>query len=158
MRAYLCGAIEYSPDQGRGWRRNVAAILESVGHECYDPAEDERKNLDEEELANFRAWKLNDLPRFQKAVRKIIAWDLDQIEHQADYLICFWDEYAGKGAGSQGEITFAHRHGIPVYMVLGLPREQVSGWLLGCASEVFEDFGTFESFMRNKYATAEVQG
>ena len=158
MRAYLCGAIEYSPDHGRGWRRTVAAILESVGHECYDPAEDERKNLDEEELANFRAWKLHDLPRFQKAVRKIIAWDLDQIEHQADYLVCFWDEYAGKGAGSQGEITFAHRHGIPVYMVLGLPREHVSGWLLGCASEVFADFAAFESFLRHKFATAEVQG
>jgi hypothetical protein len=158
MRAYLCGAIEYSPDHGRGWRNALAAVLRDLGHEWYDPAEDERKNLDDDELAGFRGWKLTDLPRFQQTIRKIIAWDLEQIERRTDYIICYWDEHAGKGAGSQGELTVAHRRGIPVYMVLGTPRERVSGWLLGCATEVFEDFDSLGMFLRDKYATAKVQG
>ena len=50
------------------------------------------------------------------------------------------DEAAARGAGTQGEITYAHRAGIPVYLVLGMPQEKISGWVLGCASEVFADF------------------
>ena len=48
MLAYLAGAIEYAPDLGRGWRREVAAFLKTLGHDVYDPAEDERKSLTEE--------------------------------------------------------------------------------------------------------------
>jgi hypothetical protein len=152
MRVYLGGAIEYSPDKGRGWRSELTPMLREIGHEWYDPAEDERKNLEEEEIANFREWKANDFPRFQRAIRKIIQYDLDRIEHHTDYIICFWDEHAGKGAGTQGELTIAHRREIPVYLVLGMPRERVSGWLLGCATEVFDDFESLKKFLRAKYA------
>jgi hypothetical protein len=152
MRAYLGGAIEYSPDKGRRWRSELTPILRELGHEWYDPAEDEQKNLDAEEVAQFRKWKATDFPRFQQAIRKIIQYDLDWIEHHTDYIICFWDEYGVKGAGTQGELTIAFRRGIPVYLVLGMPREKVSGWLLGCATEVFEDFESLKEFLRAKYA------
>ena len=39
-----------------------------------------------------------------------------------------------------------------MYLVLGLPRDKVSGWILGCATEVFEDFGSIKTFLREKYA------
>jgi hypothetical protein len=152
MRAYLGGAIEYSPDRGRRWRSELTSVLRELGHEWYDPAQDERKNLDEEEVMDFRKWKTSDFPRFQRAIRKIIQYDLDQIEHHTDYIICFWDEHAGKGAGTQGELTFAFRRKVPVYLVLGMERDKVSGWLLGCATEVFEDFDSLKKFLRANYA------
>ena len=147
MLFYLAGSIEYSPDLGKGWRAEITPLLKSLGHQVYDPAEDEKKNLTETEMREFRAWKSTDLPRFQQTVRKIIAYDLDFIERRCDAIVCYWDSYAGRGAGTQGELTFAHRLGIPVYMICGVPVEEISGWLLACASEVFTDFGSFRDFM-----------
>src|SRR5215475_5637883 len=63
---YLSGAIEYSPDHGRAWRAAVTPLLQSLGHQVYDPSLDEKKNLSEEERAHFRAWKRTDLERFQQ--------------------------------------------------------------------------------------------
>lgn len=151
MLAYLSGSIEYSPDYGKSWRAELTPFLRALGHEVYDPAADEKKNLSEEEVRDFRTWKTADLLRFQRTVRKIIAWDLDWIEEKSDYVVCFWDEHAGRGAGTQGELTFAHRAGVPVYLVLGMPAERVSGWILGCASEVFGSFEELRSFLVERY-------
>ena len=146
MLFYLAGSIEYSPDLGKGWRAEITPVLRELGHEVYDPAEDELKNLSEAEAREFRAWKNSDLGRFQQTVRKIIAYDLDLIEHRCDAVVCYWDEHAGRGAGTQGELTFAHRLGIPVYLIAGMPVERISGWLLGCASGVFTSFEEFRGF------------
>ncbi len=152
MRVYLSGSIEYSADLGVSWRAELTPFLRSLGHEVYDPAADVRKNLTDEEVREFRKWKTTDLPRFQATVRKIIAWDLDWIEQKSDYVICFFDAAAQRGAGTQGELTVAHRAGIPVYLVLGLPIEQISGWILGCATQVFTDFQQLRAFLAAKFA------
>lgn len=147
MLFYLAGSIEYSPDLGKAWRASMTPMLKSLGHDVYDPAEDEIKNLTEVEAREFRSWKKNDLARFRRTVQKIIAYDLDLIEHRCDAIVCYWDRYAGRGAGTQGELTFAHRLGIPVYLICSVPIEEISGWLLGCATEIFSGFEEFFSFM-----------
>jgi hypothetical protein len=152
MFFYLAGSIEYSPDLGKGWRAEITPVLKALGHEVYDPAEDELKNLTETEAREFRTWKATDLGRFRRTIQKIIAYDLDLIEHQSDGIVCYWDQHAGRGAGTQGELTFAHRMGTPVYLICGMPVEQISGWLLGCATEVFASFEEFHAFARNTLA------
>ena len=152
MLFYLAGSIEYSPDFGKAWRAEITPFLKALGYQVYDPAEDEMKNLSEVEVREFRSWKKSDLARFQETVRKIIAYDLDLIERHADAVLCYWDEHAGRGAGTQGELTFAHRIGIPVYLVCGIPIEQMSGWLLGCATEVFTCLEDFRAFATNYHA------
>ncbi len=149
MLAYLAGAIEYAPDHGRGWRRQVAAFLKASGHDVYDPAEDERKSLTEEEQQNLRAWKTADFPRFQTAVRKIIDFDLD-IVSRADCVVCYWDDNAARGGGTSAELTWARRRGIPVYMVTPLPVPSISGWVLGCCSEIFGTFEGLEALFRSQ--------
>jgi len=155
MRAYLCGAIEYAPDHGTAWRAAVTPFLESLGHTVYDPARDEKKNLSDEERLHFRQWKITDMPRFQETIRKIIAYDLDHIELKTDFLLCYWDQYAQRGAGTQAELTIAHRLGLPVYLVLGMPVAQVSGWILGCSSQVFQDFEELKKFIQAELAVAK---
>ncbi len=155
MLGYLCGAIEYSPDHGKAWRAEITPFLRSLGHEVYDPALDEKKTLTDEEVRDFRKWKSADLLRFQSTVRKIIDYDLDWIEHKCDYVVAYWDEYAGRGAGSQGELTAAYRRGIPVYFVTTIPIDKVSGWILGCATEVFTNFEELKSFLVEKYDSAQ---
>jgi hypothetical protein len=156
MLAYLCGAIEYSPDHGKAWRAEITPFLKSMGHEVYDPALDEKKNLSDEEVREFRTWKVTDLHRFQGTIRKIIDYDLDWIENRCDYIVAFWDEYAGRGAGSQGELTVAYRRGIPVYLVTGVAVAQISGWILGCATEVFRDFAELKNYLALKYGTERI--
>ena len=74
MLAYLSGSIEYAPDNGKSWRAEITPFLRGLGHDVYDPAADEQKNLSDDEVRNFRSWKSRDLPRFQCTVRKIIAF------------------------------------------------------------------------------------
>jgi hypothetical protein len=155
MLVYLSGAIEYSPDHGKSWRTDVTPFLRSLGHDVYDPAEDQKKNLSAAERREFRGWKHSDLPRFQQTIRKIIAYDLDWIEQRTDYIVAYWDEHASRGAGSQAELTLAHRQGIPVYLVTELPVSHISGWILGCASEVFSSFEALKQFLTGRYSEVE---
>jgi len=151
-RAYLSGAIEHASDGGTGWRRQLASFLErELGHEAYDPAADEKKDLTEEEQAGFRRWKIEDPARFRDVVRKIIAWDLDRIQARTDYVVAFWDDSSGRGGGTAAEITLAYRLGKPVYLVLGMPRDAASGWILAAATEVFQDFDELRTFLRDKF-------
>jgi hypothetical protein len=139
MKVYLSGAIEHAGDGGRGWRAAISEVLrDELQHEVYDPVVDEKKNLTVEELANFRRWKLEDPARFREVVRKIIAWDLDHVEREADYLVALWDRAAAQGGGTAAEVTLAHRLGKPVYLLLGMPAAEASGWVLSAATEVFE--------------------
>ena len=147
MLVYLCGAIEYAPDFGKAWRAEVTAFLRGLGHAVYDPALDEKKNLSDEEVRDFRKWKSSDLPRFQRTIRKIIAYDLDLVERECDCIVAYWDEFSGRGAGTQGELTVAHRRGIPIYLVTAIPVEKISGWILGCASHVFTSFDELKAHM-----------
>ena len=152
MLAYLCGPIEFAADGGKLWRAKLAPYLrEDLGHRVYDPAEDEKKNLSEEEAAHFREWKSSDLERFRRTVRKIIAFDLDLIENKADYLICLWDSPSAQSGGTPAELTAAHRKGIPVYLVTSLPLDQISGWMLACADQMFTSVEDLKKFMSARY-------
>lgn len=128
-----------------------AFLREQLGHRVYDPAEDEQKNLSEEEVSHFREWKTADLERFRRVIRKIIAFDLDLIENQADYLICFWDALA-KSGGTSAEMTVAHRKGIPVYLVSTLPAEEISGWMLGCSDQLFRSVEDLKEFLVARFS------
>jgi nucleoside 2-deoxyribosyltransferase len=152
MLAYLCGPIEFAEDNGRLWRRQLSPFLrENLGHRVYDPAEDEQKNLTVEEVKHFREWKTSDLERFRRVVRKIVTFDLDLIENKADYLICFWDALAQSG-GTSAEMTVAYRKGIPVYLVSALPAAAISGWMLGCADQLFTSVEELKEFLTARYS------
>jgi nucleoside 2-deoxyribosyltransferase len=155
MLAYLCGPIEFAADGGKMWRRKLTPFLrENLGHRVYDPAEDVKKNLTDEEAANFREWKTKDVERFRRVVRKIIHFDLDLIENKADYLICHIDAGTSAGISSGGtpaELTVAYRKGIPVYLVTPMPAEEVSGWMLACADQVFGSVEELKTFLLARY-------
>jgi nucleoside 2-deoxyribosyltransferase len=154
MLAYLCGPIEFAPDGGKMWRRKLTPFLHNdLGHRVYDPAEDEKKNLTDEEVANFRSWKEIDTERFRRVIRKIIQYDLDIVENKADYIICFLGGTAAalSSGGTAAELTFAHRRGIPVYLVTDTPLGQISGWMLACADRVFANVDELKKFLFDRY-------
>jgi len=152
MKAYLAGAIEHSPDNGKAWRVDITEFLQQeFGHDVYNPHIEEPKILTPEEREQFRLLKTENLPEFQKIVRKLIRNDIKSILTEIDYIICLWDEYAEKGGGSYGELTFAFYHGIPVYMVTPMELAHISGWILGCTTDFFKNFDELKTFLQDKF-------
>jgi nucleoside 2-deoxyribosyltransferase len=154
MLAYLCGPIEFAADGGKLWRRKLTPFLHNdLGHRVYDPAEDEKKNLTDEEAGHFREWKEADVERFRRVLRKIIQYDLDIIENRADYVICCLtgDAAVVSSGGTSSELTFAHRRGIPVYLVTETPVGEISGWVLACADRVFRNVDELKKFLLERY-------
>ena len=152
MLAFLCGAMECAPDGGREWRERIRVWLQDyLNHRVYDPTEEAHRLLSKEELQNLRVWKTTDFERYRKVMRIIINHDLDVMANQADYVICFWDEAAAQGGGTQAELTAAYRKAIPVYLVADMPLKQVSGWVLGCTDRVFLRFEELKSFLMATY-------
>ena len=140
MRFYLAGAVEHAADHGCAWRAEISLFLRALGHESFDPVSEELACLTDEERRSFRGWKATDLNRYRRALQKIITHDLDVVEHRCDAVIALWDLAAQRGAGTQAEVSLAFRAGKPVLLVTATPLREVSGWILGCASEVFESF------------------
>ena len=150
---YLAGAIEYAPDSGRGWRREIGAFLrDELGMPVFDPCVNEVSLLNAEENANFRHWKRHDRERFLPVIRRIIDYDIGQLLEQTQFIVCLWDEYVSRGAGTAGELTVAYLHGIPVYLVCAIPPENLSSWAAGCATEVVSDFESLKAILREHYA------
>ena len=153
MLVYLCGSAEFGGGGGKLWRHKLAPFLrDRLGHRVYDPTEDDKKNLSQQEIDNFKHWKMTDLDRFRRVARKIIAFNLELIERKADYLICHWDAEAALNGGACAELTAAHRKGIPVYLVATVPVEEVSGWALGCSDQVFSSVDSLKVFLAARFS------
>ena len=152
MRAYLSGAIEHAPDGGRIWRQDIEEWLgRELGHTVYNPSKEESTVLTEEELKNYRLWRKTDYSRFKSIVRRFIQQDLKVLQTEVDYIICLWDKYVLWGGGTHGELTMACHLKIPVYTVIGIPRNEVSAWILGCSTEEFESFEELKAYLKKRY-------
>ena len=152
MKAYLSGGMENAPELGRAWREDLTDWLSvELGHSVFNPVEVQYKVLSEDELENFRDWRFDERDRFKTTARKFIEGDLNAIETEIDYVICFWDSTVWKGGGTHGEVTTAYRLGIPVYLVIDIPFEDVSSWILGCSSREFDSFDNLKSFLLETY-------
>ena len=53
--------------------------------------------------------------------------------------------------GTSSELTFAHRRGIPVYLVTDAPVGEISGWMLACADRVFANVDELKKFLLERY-------
>jgi hypothetical protein len=149
---YLAGAIENAPDSGSSWREEMSLFLQQdLGHLVFNPCLEESHILTPEEFQHFRKWKTTDLKRFRKTLHKIISTDLNTLIDKVDYIICLWDHYVLRGGGTQGELTMAFWHKIPVYMVSTIPLEKLSSWIIGCTTEIFEDFESLKDFLSKTY-------
>jgi len=56
-----------------------------------------------------------------------------------------------RGGGTHGELTVAYVNKIPVYLVLGVPLQDISGWIIGCATQIFTDFSSLKEFLLQTY-------
>jgi hypothetical protein len=155
-RVYLAGAIEHAPDGGREWRDLMSQFLvQALGFDVFNPCVEEHSLLKPDEKHNFRTWKKSDPERFRRIVRRFVDNDLAHLTRDTLFVVCLWDEYANRGAGTAGELTVAYLLRIPIYLVQGCPMDSIPGWILACASEILPDFSSLQDFLRRRYPRHE---
>ncbi|MFL3027397.1 MAG: hypothetical protein ACJZ1O_03815 [Candidatus Neomarinimicrobiota bacterium] len=152
MIAYLSGAIEYSHDEGEGWRNNITEWLASkLHHSVINPVEESRLIISNTDSHDYRNWKETDLERYKNFINKFVLRDIKAVTKEANYIICLWNKEVFKGAGTHGEVTLAFEHGIPVYVVNQVPLTDLSGWIIACSAEVFKNFEELKLFLLRKF-------
>ncbi|MFH1851509.1 MAG: hypothetical protein ABIA75_04125 [Candidatus Neomarinimicrobiota bacterium] len=153
MKAYLSGAMEYEADEGKSWRAEVESWLRTnLGHTAFNPVTETERLAGIEDVRDYRQWKQTDIQRYRHFVRQFVDHDLGAVRNDCDYLICYWNQATSRGGGTHGEITVAYLSGKPVYLICEPPPEEISGWILACASVIFRSFAELKIFLMSSYS------
>jgi hypothetical protein len=154
LRVYLSGGMEYAHREGINWRSALQRWVEQkLGHRVFNPnAESERFLAKHLPKGSFRALKSKNPNRFVHLVRRIVDLDSRAIAYHSDYLICYWDHSAMRGAGTKGELTLARFFRKPVYMVTRMNQVNIPAWVLGCTTKMFRSFDELKHFLLKQYA------
>jgi hypothetical protein len=155
MHVYLSGGMEYAQNEGKDWRLEIENwIRKELKHIVFNPnvisEKYLRKMLQEN---NFRDLKSTNIDAYIKVVKKFVIQDSREIATRSDYVICYWDASAQRGAGTKGELTIAKYFGRPVYLVTHIPKVNIPGWILGCVSEFFSSFEELKKYLKLNYNT-----
>ena len=148
-RVYLSGGMEYADGEGVHWRKEMQEWLEkNLLHIVFNP------NVESDKFFNarypevdFRKLKIENVLLYQEIVRHLVEIDCKEIAERSDYVICYWDEGAAKGAGTKGELTMAKYFGKPVYLVTSFELHDIPGWVLGCVTKTFKNFDELKKFL-----------
>lgn len=159
LRVYLSGGMEYAHKEGSDWRNDIEDwIRTSLGHEVFNPNKESARYLSGLLNGNdFRSLKSTDLKRFTELVSGIVDLDSKELAERTDYVVCYWDHSAQRGAGTKGELTIARLYGKPVYMVTETHPENIPGWILGCTSEMFSSFEGLKQYLLGQFSTTKEQ-
>ena len=151
-RVYLSGGMEYAQYEGADWRAEIEDWIRTIlGHSVFNPNKESAKFLRKHVRGDFRRLKTEDTPRFTKIVARIVDLDSKEIARRSDYVVCYWDRSAQRGAGTKGEVTIARLFGKPVYMVTEMRPENIPGWILGCTTKIFGTFHELKQFMEKEF-------
>ena len=144
--------MEYAKNDGADWREEITLwLIKNLNHSVIDPVVESKKLIKNYKETEFRSWKQTDPKKYIDIIRIAIKKDLDAVVNKADYIICLWDENVFKGAGTHSEVTFAYYHNKPIYLVNKLPINDLSGWVMSCATEIVNDFESLKVLLKNKY-------
>jgi hypothetical protein len=141
--------MEYAEGEGVHWRKEMQSWLEnSLEHSVFNPnVESDSFFAQQYPNVDFRTAKKENVELYQEIVRHLVEIDCKEIAERSDYLICYWDEGAVKGAGTKGELTMAKYFGKPVYLVTSFALHDIPGWVLGCVTKTFNNFDELKSFL-----------
>jgi hypothetical protein len=141
--------MEYAENEGRDWRRHLQEWLEKeLESTVFNPNTESRIFLDTSYPGiDFRATKQEHPDRYREIVAQLVALDCREIAEHTDFVICYWDQGASRGAGTKGELTLARFFGKPVYLVTAFAFPEIPGWVIGCTDRMFPDFDALKRFL-----------
>lgn len=130
---YLAGAMQYHPDGGIKWRRNLKHALNKKGYYCIDPTREENNLFLEDD------WKMinDNFDRFQNNFRKIINNDLYFVK-MSGIIICHYDDFLGGGTFHEIGQSYLLNKKLYLINVNKKPLDKLSWWALGCCTKVVD--------------------
>ena len=145
--------MEYAVNEGSDWRSEMDAWLKSsLSHQVFNPnVESKRFLLRKLPHVDVRKLKFDDTEKFTKVIRGVVDLDSKEIASRTDYVICYWDESAQRGAGTKGELTLARFFRKPVYCVTEMNAADIPGWVLGCTTASFPSFDQLKLFLLKQF-------
>jgi hypothetical protein len=145
--------MEYAKGEGVNWRKDMEVWIDAhLRHSVFNPNRESEQFLARRlPDVQFRDLKRKNLGNYTALVRELIDTDVHEIAERTDYVICYWDTSAQRGAGTTGEVTMARFTGKPVYLVTELDVQEIPGWILGCATKVFGSFDELRQFLLATY-------
>ena len=146
--------MEYAENYGADWRTEMETWLKKeLNHNCFNPVKASDQFLKSHHPGiDFRNSKLNDFQKHKEIAREIVQLDSGEIILHSDYVICYYDDSAQRGAGTKGELTVAALLAKPVYVVRGMQVSDIPSWVIGCVSEMFVNFEELKIFLGKKYS------
>ncbi|MBI3195235.1 MAG: hypothetical protein HYZ34_12340 [Ignavibacteriae bacterium] len=149
QRVYLSGGMEYADGEGASWRQTMQQWLEQeLEHSVFNPnVESDKFFASKYPDVDFRKAKVENIALYQEIVRHLVEIDCNEIAEHSDYVICYWDDGAAKGAGTKGELTIAKYFNKPVYLVTTFQLHNIPGWVLGCTTKFFMGFQELKEFL-----------
>lgn len=130
--AYLAGSMEYSDDNGLGWRLEARDLLTPLGIKCILPNEEEAQWIDD--VDEFRELKKKDIHEYVRIHREFMKQDLD-FTSTCDYFVCKWE--GERIHGTTGEAQWRWQNGKDAYLVTSVPVEEIPGWFLASFTHLF---------------------
>lgn len=159
MRVYLSGGMEYADGEGVHWRKDMQEWIErELKHTVFNPnVESDKFFSTHYPNINFRFLKKENTQRYQEIVRRLVEIDCEEIAYRTNYVVCYWDDGAAKGAGTKGELTMAKFFGKPTYLVTSFQLHDIPGWILGCVTRVYGSFDELKSDLLAAYSDSRLR-
>src|SRR5271157_2648233 len=135
---YLSGGMQFTDDQGSGWRAVCAKKLTNLGFNPIDIAA-----LDIAYSANhgqlYRFVSDEELLQRKSNIRKhFIDADIKLVRQDSDAIIIYYDESVRRGAGTTSEVHDAFMMDIPIFLVNGYKKlNEVPGWMQAQTTVIF---------------------
>jgi nucleoside 2-deoxyribosyltransferase len=158
VKVYLAGAMEFAPDDGRGWRAIVQALLQKENITVFNPCTEEGDIFERYNFSShgeFHAAKIKDYERFKVCMNEIAVADLKEIA-SSDYILAYITP--DLGGGTPGEMTYArYVLDIPVIGVMHSEStvEGASGWVMACCDEIFNSLEEAVEYIRDQVTTCK---
>jgi len=133
---YLSGGMEYSKDEGVGWRNDITPHLKSLGYRVFNPVIEQVRGLGYS-VASVKDLKTGDFLEFREIASRIVDSDLYEVSN-SELVVCKIDDSVLKGAGTIGELTLCRYKSIPViaWVTVDGGPSSLPTWLLGCLSRI----------------------
>lgn len=149
-RVYLSGGMEYADNEGRDWRYTMQSWLEAeLGWKVFNPnRESDTYFKTQHPSIDIRRLKSTDPERYKNIITPLVELDCAEIAERSDFVLCYWDDSAMRGAGTKGELTIARHFRKPVYMVTSISHAEIPGWVLACTTRIFPSFSDLQVFLR----------
>ena len=144
-KAYLAGSMEFSDDQGLGWRLEARDILSPLGITCIIPNEEESQWI--KDPADFARLKTEDLSEYLRVHREFMKQDLD-FTLNCDLFICKWE--GERIHGTTGEAQWRWQNGKDAYLITSKPVTKVPGWFLASFTHMFSSTQQLADWLKTR--------